>query len=63
MNIKANGKDVQVSENITLAQFLVDKKIKSDTVVIEYNKKIIKDYFIELKENDCLEIIQMVGGG
>ena len=62
--IKVNG-EAKTIPQITILSLLEEYKIKSDRVVIELNKKILKkeDFNYALKENDELEIVTFVGGG
>ena len=66
ITITVNGKQVTIKKNSRISDFLVLKKLSPDRVVIEYNLDIIdKDSLGDttLKENDTLEILQIVGGG
>ena len=62
--IKVNG-EAKTIPQITILSLLEEYKIKSDRVVIELNKKILKkeDFNYVIKENDELEIVTFVGGG
>jgi sulfur carrier protein len=66
ITITVNGKAVTIKENSRISDFLTLKKLSPDRVVVEYNLDIIdKDSLGDtiLKENDTLEILQIVGGG
>lgn len=64
MKIIVNGVQIDTDVGITLADFLDTKNIDIKSVVIEYNLSILKDVNgIELKENDNIEILRIVGGG
>ena len=62
--IKVNG-EAKTIPQITILSLLEEYKIKSDRVVIELNKKVLKkeDFNYVIKENDELEIVTFVGGG
>lgn len=66
MEIEVNGNTVQLSESLSVMEFLHLRDIDSDTMVIELNKKILKKDDWQktvLGNGDQLEIIQIVGGG
>lgn len=66
MKIILNGKDVILSEGVTVAGLISLKKINPDTIIVEYNYELVKSESwpdIFLKENDRLEILRLVGGG
>ncbi|MBE3588190.1 MAG: sulfur carrier protein ThiS [Thermoanaerobacteraceae bacterium] len=66
MLVVINGKENELPEGITLADLLVRRKLKPDTVILEYNGELLpKEAWpgIVLKENDRLEILRFVGGG
>ncbi len=67
MNILLNGQETKLTDNIhTLSDLVTHYDLSPKLIVIEHNKNIIsKDHLsqIELSENDCVEIVQFVGGG
>ena len=66
ITITVNGKAATVKENSRISDFLALNNLSPDRVVVEYNFDIInKDSLGDttLKENDTLEILQIVGGG
>ncbi len=66
MKIIVNGKTEHVSENLSIKDFLREKKAASEQVVIELNRNIVKkDEHRKtlLREGDQLEVIRIVGGG
>ena len=66
MKIIVNGKPEQVSDTVPLEEYLLQKSVRSDHIVIELNHAIIKKeawHTVQLKENDSLEIVRLVGGG
>ncbi|MDK2823864.1 MAG: sulfur carrier protein [Clostridia bacterium] len=66
MQIKVNGQLVELAEMLTITDFIKSKNLKPDSLVIQYNYKILKREEWSntiLKENDELEILNFVGGG
>lgn len=64
MLITANGEKISIQEKMSIMDFLKEKNLNPNTIVVEYNMKIIKDFEnIILNENDNLEILKIVGGG
>ena len=66
MNIILNNESDEVHDGITIKEPLDDKKIHTQYIAIEINKKIIPKssyYKHELKEGDKIEIITAIGGG
>lgn len=66
MKITVNGKNTEVSGNISVHEYLTQKGIPLEHVVIELNKEILNRNIynkIKLKNGDTVEILQLVGGG
>lgn len=64
MLITANGEKISIQEKMSIMDFLKEKNLNPNTIVVEYNMEIIKDFEnIILNENDNLEILKIVGGG
>lgn len=66
MKIKVNGIYEEIKETMSILAFLDYKNINEKLVVVEYNYEIPeKDKWesIMLKENDNLEVIEIIGGG
>ena len=66
MNIILNNESDEVHDGITIEELLDDKKIYTQYIAIEINKKIIPKSSYrkhELKEGDKIEIITAIGGG
>ena len=64
--MKVNGKDIELKENKTLADFLKDNNYNLARIVIELNGEIVsKDKYntVNLKDSDVMEVLTFVGGG
>jgi len=66
MKVFLNGKSVDLPAGLTVAGLVTEKKLNPDTIIIEYNRQLLKKENwpeVVLKENDRLEILKFVGGG
>lgn len=66
MLIFLNGKEEEIRDGTTLSDFIRDKRLEPDRIVVEYNMQVSKkeDWDrVVLKENDRLEVLRFVGGG
>ncbi|WP_027722104.1 sulfur carrier protein ThiS [Maridesulfovibrio zosterae] len=66
MFVTLNGKEIELTEEITILNLLESKDLSPETVVVELNKKIIPaDNFstILINDGDHLEVLRFVGGG
>ncbi len=66
MVIRINGKDSEVSPDISVAQLLEDLEIRPGRVVVELNAEVVsRDAHgaTQLKQGDEVEIVHFVGGG
>lgn len=66
MKITVNGKEIELKNSKTVADFIAERKISGKMFVIEKNLEIIQkeDYAsTEIKEGDNIEIVGFVGGG
>lgn len=64
--IKVNGKNTEAIEGMTLADFLEVEGYSMARIAVECNGEIIpKAAYGEriLKDGDCLEVVNFVGGG
>ena len=64
--IKVNGKETAVAKEQSLLDFLEEKKLDLNKIVVEYNAEILsKEKLVKvvLQKGDCLEIVSFVGGG
>ena len=66
MTIIANGKRKQVEDGATVSDYLDSLQLAPTQVVIEYNHEPLRRELFavtRLRQDDLLEIAQMVGGG
>lgn len=66
IKIEVNGKEVEIQENATIADFIIEKQVTGTMYVIEKNLKIVQkeDYSKEkIEQGDKLEIVGFFGGG
>ena len=65
MEIVING-EKKIVDEITIKEYVEKLKISQTGLIVEYNYKILKSEKwdeVELKNNDNLELINLVGGG
>ncbi|RME36337.1 MAG: sulfur carrier protein ThiS [Deltaproteobacteria bacterium] len=66
MNIRVNGKDMDVADGLTITGLLGLLQLDANRVAVERNRTIVPraDFDgIELLDDDHIEIVQFVGGG
>ncbi len=66
MKIILNGKEKEVADSTTLQLLLQAMQLHPEMVACELNLNIIKRNkygSTQLGEGDCVEILQMIGGG
>lgn len=66
INIKLNGKDELIKNDMNIENFLKEKGLKKESVVVMINENIIKkDNFKAtcIKNKDEVEILRFVSGG
>jgi thiamine biosynthesis protein ThiS len=66
MWICLNGEKKEVPDGVTLGGMISSFKMKKDSIVIELNRKVMKQSELHncpLSENDVVEVVQFVGGG
>jgi len=66
MQIILNGHPERLEHEMLLSDFLVNKGLNPDTIIVQYNEKILKKHAwvdVTLQEADCLEVLNFVGGG
>jgi sulfur carrier protein len=67
MNMKVNGRDVELPDHVTTVRDLLDHfKLNKDLAIVELNQSILdkttRDDAV-LGDGDRIEIVQFVGGG
>ncbi len=65
IEIQINGKKEQIEKG-TIAGLVSNKQLTVDSLIVEYNRKIIKQDAwtdVTLQEGDVLELLNFVGGG
>ena len=66
MQINVNGRALAVVENCNLTQLIDQLSLGDSRVAIELNREIVPRSNYEskiLKDGDCIEIVQAIGGG
>jgi thiamine biosynthesis protein ThiS len=66
MAFRVNGKEVNISEGLSVGEFLKEKGILAERVVVEHNLRILdKSLFDSTKilSDDNIEVLSFVGGG
>lgn len=66
MKITVNGKEVELKNSKTIADYIIERNVTGEMYVIEKNLEIIpkEDYSkTELKDGDIIELVGFVGGG
>jgi thiamine biosynthesis protein ThiS len=64
--IQVNGKAAELRSEMTIAEFLEQKGLHQNMVVVEHNGKILKKGQFgesEIRAGDVLEVVHFVGGG
>lgn len=66
IKIEVNGKEVEIQENSTVADFIVERKVTGTMFVIEKNLNIVQkqNYKTEqIIQGDKIELVGFFGGG
>lgn len=66
MQITCNGVTKDIASGTTVEQFILNVGVDPDTVVVEYNGRILKRHeytLLLLTAGTTLELIRFVGGG
>ena len=66
MQVILNGNQENLDKTMSLCDFLLLKGLNAETIIVEYNGKIVKKNEwpdVVLQDHDRLEILKFVGGG
>lgn len=66
LKILVNGMEEFLDSNKSLLEYILSKDLKPNMVIVEYNLNFVssKEWSnIQLKDNDRIEILRIVGGG
>jgi len=67
MKLIINGKEIDLSEDLTVSGLLIEQKVKMpDVVSVELNGQILRRHEFEntlLNEGDIVEFLYFMGGG
>jgi sulfur carrier protein len=66
VRIRVNGKEHRVTAGVTIETLLLELRIRPETVVVEYNRRVIanEEFALTAVENEAeLEVVRFVGGG
>jgi len=64
LKVNINGKITEIKNNTSLKQFINEKGLDRNKIVIEYNKEILDNIEnIIINDGDNIEILKIVGGG
>lgn len=66
ITIVLNGKKDELQESLLISEYLLQRNVNPDHVVVEINREIIdkKDFSSKkIVEGDNIEILRFVGGG
>ena len=64
--IIVNGKEINLTEDTTVAEYLEQNNYQTNRIVVELNEEILPKYSYSetmLKDGDRLEVVTFVGGG
>ena len=66
IKIGVNGKEVEIQENSTVQDFIIERNVTGTMFVIEKNLEIVpkEEYLTEkLQQGDKIELVGFFGGG
>ena len=66
IQVTINGKRRELSEGMSLREMVLFLNLRPERAIIELNETVVpKDRWeaTVIKENDCLELVSLVGGG
>ena len=64
--ITVNGKQIQLTSEMSVADYLEQNNYKVNRIAVEMNEEILQKYSYSetmLKDGDRLEVVTFVGGG
>ena len=64
--ITVNGKQIQLTSEMSVADYLEQNNYQSNRIAVEMNEEILPKYSYSetmLKDGDRLEVVTFVGGG
>ena len=64
--ITVNGKQIQLTSEMSVADYLEQNNYQIIRIAVEMNEEILQKYSYSetmLKDGDCLEVVTFVGGG
>ena len=64
--IIVNGKEINLTEDTTVAEYLEQNQYQVKRIAVELNEEILPKYLYSetrLKDGDSMEIVTFVGGG
>jgi sulfur carrier protein len=66
IKIEVNGKEIEIQENSTVQDFIIERNVTGTMFVIEKNLEIVQkdEYATEkISEGDKIELVGFFGGG
>ena len=63
--ITVNGKQIQLTSEMSVADYLEQNNYQINRIAVEMNEEILPKYSYSetmLKDGDCLEVVTFVGG-
>lgn len=66
MKLQVNGNEIEVAENATVADLIIQLGLEKKRIAVELNQQIITKSShsdTQLSEHDQIEIIHAIGGG
>jgi len=66
MTVRVNGEEIDIPESLCIADFLKQKDIIPEIVVVEHNHRIINRRLFDstkIASGDNIEIVRFIGGG
>lgn len=66
IKITANGNDIEIKENSTIQDFIVERNITGSMFIVEKNQQIVQKHLYteeKIAPGDKIEIVGFFGGG